>query len=720
MPNTPRMNWVFPSENQTPYFDAIEDFYGQQDAAAYASREDRHVILRGGGTVAFVTAGGTLSWTDDFEMLAAITGFKWRVDGPSNIQLLDGEIAWVDLVRGPSSNVALVLQKGNQIPSSNTAHILCVRVGSRVYFFNGASVVEGSPLTDVGAGGGGGGSSLEILDEGASQTANAVSIDFVGAGVVASAVGSDVTVTIPGGGGASNLQDAYDGGEVIALSDANGPVEINDTATTVATDGLSVRKTTTDGVAAFFRNEQAGPNNTALFTSGKSLFAAPSAAQVGDVGHTFAPGRTETQGARSVTQPWVVDDSLAAIGGNFNFLMVDGDPDTHVTSGDPGSLAVNPATGSIYKKTANPSTWEELGGGGYEVVHFTANGPLATVALGVFTDGLKEVGQVATVSAVYLSQEVDGSAGATTVELYKANPAGAETQITQSSTLSLAFGGGANARTVSTLFIGSNGDLAATDRLGIKFTGVQTAGAEVTVSVLVTGAVIAAAPGLPEDDEVTQAINGTVLGTTFGLVGSVYLPAGTILAADSRVMLGTDQVADTADLEIRRFTGGAVIDTLQATGVLQDVQPGLDIVVPADDWYDLYLKADVITTNAVLRGLKFVYSVGQGTRIRQAHDENQTGTTPKLVGSVYLPGGSLGAEARVMLGTVAGGTASLELRRFTGGTLIYTWTATGALQDVPAIGGIMIPANDWYDLYLYGDAGPTVAVLKGLDWTVLT
>jgi len=388
---------------------------------------------------------------------------------------------------------------------------------------------------------------------------------------------------------ASSQQDTYDVGAGIVQTDAGGKVEIDDTGTTVPTDGFSVRKTTTDGVAAFFRNEQVGGANTALLTSGKSAFVAPSAAQVGDVGHTFAPGRTETQGARKVTLPWAVDESFAAIGGNFNFIITDGDPDAHVTSGDPGSLAINPTSGSIYKKTSNPSSWEELGGA-----------------------------------------------------------------------------------------------------------------------------------DLPEDNEVTHATNTTVLGTTYVLVGSVYLPAGTITAADSRVMLGTDQVADTADLQIRRFTGGAVIATISATGVLQEAQPGGNITVPADDWYDLYLKADVVTTNALLRGLRFVYTLNAGTRIRQAFNQTQTGTTPLLIGSVYLPAGTLQATAKCMLGTLAGGTATIELRRFTGGAAITTWTATGALQNSVLGGSVVTPADDWYDLYLYGDAGPTVAILKGLDWTVLT
>ncbi len=53
--------------------------------------------------------------------------------------------------------------------------------------------------------GGGGGSPVEVLDEGVSLTAAVTSIDFVGDGVTATAVGDAVTVTVPGGSGAHYL-----------------------------------------------------------------------------------------------------------------------------------------------------------------------------------------------------------------------------------------------------------------------------------------------------------------------------------------------------------------------------------------------------------------------------------------------------------------------------------------------------------------------------------
>lgn len=59
-----------------------------------------------------------------------------------------------------------------------------------------------------------GGSSLAIEDEGTQLTAAAAKINFTGAGVTATAVGDDVTVDIPGGGGSQDLQSVMDNGSV--------------------------------------------------------------------------------------------------------------------------------------------------------------------------------------------------------------------------------------------------------------------------------------------------------------------------------------------------------------------------------------------------------------------------------------------------------------------------------------------------------------------------
>lgn len=147
MPNTPRMSWTYPSENQKPFFDAIADFFGQQDASAYAAREDRHIIFTGGGTVSY--SSGTLSWTDDFRILAAITGFTWRV-AANSVSLDDGQLLYVDLVRAPSSNLALTPQVASQVPNTDSALVLAIRVGSTIFFPNGVSVPDGGSIPGLG------------------------------------------------------------------------------------------------------------------------------------------------------------------------------------------------------------------------------------------------------------------------------------------------------------------------------------------------------------------------------------------------------------------------------------------------------------------------------------------------------------------------------------------------------------------------------------------
>ena len=54
--------------------------------------------------------------------------------------------------------------------------------------------------------GGGGGNSVIVKDEGVTLTSALASLNFVGAGVTASAIGNDVTVTINGGSGSGDLK----------------------------------------------------------------------------------------------------------------------------------------------------------------------------------------------------------------------------------------------------------------------------------------------------------------------------------------------------------------------------------------------------------------------------------------------------------------------------------------------------------------------------------
>jgi len=109
---------------------------------------------------------------------------------------------------------------------------------------------------------------------------------------------------------------------------------------------------------------------------------------------------------------------------------------------------------------------------------------------------------------------------------------------------------------------------------------------------------------------------------------------------------------------------------------------------------------------------------GRAPTIDLSFNDSVEGVTAVVVGSVYFAESVvLTTESHAMLGTQAGGTAYLRLRRFSNGVLVTnaTWSVTGVglASDVIAAAAT-IPAAGWYDIELYGDIGGTISLLKGL------
>jgi hypothetical protein len=95
------------------------------------------------------------------------------------------------------------------------------------------------------------------------------------------------------------------------------------------------------------------------------------------------------------------------------------------------------------------------------------------------------------------------------------------------------------------------------------------------------------------------------------------------------------------------------------------------------------------------------------------------GTTSTHVGSArVVVGSNTTISVRTMIGTSTAATASLEMKRFTGGTSILTLTGSGTgLQDISgsagSISGLSV-VDDWYDFYLSGSASGVNSVIKGI------
>ena len=157
MPNSSRMSWSFPAENQDPWYDAFLGLVTAMDYSGFAAREDRNIVLMGGGLITFDAATDSLTWATPLVLLAPTTGFLWTIPA-ATISLYDGRLFYIDLVRAPQAPTSLTPVVSNQVPSTDYAFLLGVRRGSRVFFRNGAVARDGLPaaIIDDGSGGGGG------------------------------------------------------------------------------------------------------------------------------------------------------------------------------------------------------------------------------------------------------------------------------------------------------------------------------------------------------------------------------------------------------------------------------------------------------------------------------------------------------------------------------------------------------------------------------------
>ena len=165
-------------------------------------------------------------------------------------------------------------------------------------------------------------------------------------------------------------------------------------------------------------------------------------------------------------------------------------------------------------------------------------------------------------------------------------------------------------------------------------------------------------------------------------------------------------------------SGTTVVGAVPASGgQLGGTYPSFDVRGIRETSGPTLLTNGAIADGQITRRVGSTF-VGQNIATNLAIHDTQTGTTSKLVGAVWLDICTLQTASKVLLGTAAGGTATLEIRRFTGGTLIYTFSATGALQSVGMSPATSIAAADWYELYLYGDALGTVTLIEGVHFEV--
>jgi len=196
---TPRMQAPYPSRETDPWYDDFVDYVNSADASGYAAREDRHLILMDGGTVAWDLATETLSWTEDILVLSGIVGRSWIVNAGSIVlSAANGVIFYSEINRAPGENTAIAALAANTLTAvaGNNALAIAVRHDDIIYFRTGISLADGDSSEGVAPPPSG--AALEIDNDGTPVDTETVKIDFTGTGVTASqtAVG-EVEVSIP-------------------------------------------------------------------------------------------------------------------------------------------------------------------------------------------------------------------------------------------------------------------------------------------------------------------------------------------------------------------------------------------------------------------------------------------------------------------------------------------------------------------------------------------
>lgn len=167
---SPRMEWPFPSENEDPWYPSYEDQIRAMDASGFAAREDRNLILSGGGTLTWNTTTG-LTWTAPFNVWSPSTSFFSQLQ-PNTLLPANGQCIRSEIVRAPGSNRSVAAEVAPIMQNTDNSYVLGMRTGSSFVFRNGVVIQNGTTIEaeDLFGGGGVENFSYKVIPSGKSVT----------------------------------------------------------------------------------------------------------------------------------------------------------------------------------------------------------------------------------------------------------------------------------------------------------------------------------------------------------------------------------------------------------------------------------------------------------------------------------------------------------------------------------------------------------------------
>jgi hypothetical protein len=140
------MLWPFPDRDQDPWWDAFVDFIRSLDSSGFAAREDRNLILQGGGDLSWDAAGPGLTWSEDFTILSPSTGFYSRIVA-NTLAPNDGQVIRAEITRAPGQNVNVAATVANIADNTDNSLVLGVRLGDTFVFRNGLRILDGTNIS---------------------------------------------------------------------------------------------------------------------------------------------------------------------------------------------------------------------------------------------------------------------------------------------------------------------------------------------------------------------------------------------------------------------------------------------------------------------------------------------------------------------------------------------------------------------------------------------
>lgn len=167
MPQTDRLGFKYPTENEDPFYETFRAMMNQVDSYIYTAIENLGIVLRGGGLIEL--NGDTFSWSEKFEILSLSTGGIITID-PDSLTVVEGKVIYIDVPRPIQGVLTRTLKAADTILATDTSKLFVgIRRSGKISFRNqlvDISNLRGSAKKTTGSIASGGGSESGYLSIG--------------------------------------------------------------------------------------------------------------------------------------------------------------------------------------------------------------------------------------------------------------------------------------------------------------------------------------------------------------------------------------------------------------------------------------------------------------------------------------------------------------------------------------------------------------------------